>query len=64
MKAKSHWVWTTKAQQESRGRHIAGTMVYEHWREEIPEFMVERGLAMEAEDYDYGDGQVDLLELL
>lgn len=64
MKAKSHWVWTHRAQQESRGRHIAGTKVHEWWQQEVPEFMIERGLAVDAEDYEYGDGQVDLLELI
>lgn len=64
MKAKSHWVWTQQAQRESRGRRTAGSIVDDQWRTDVPDWMVERGLVMDAEDYDYGDGQVDLLELI
>lgn len=64
MKAKTHWVWTHKAERDSRGRNRAGTLVHDMWREEVPAFVIEQKLAVDASEFDYGDGQVDLLELL
>lgn len=61
MKAKSHWVWTIKAERDSRGRRQAGKRIDEP---DVPEWMVEQGLVVDAEDYDYGDGQVDLFEMI
>ncbi len=64
MKAKSQWVWTDKAERESRGRRIAGTRIDDMWQHDAPDWMGEQGLIVDMEDYDYGDGQVDLLELI
>lgn len=64
MKAKSHWVWTLKAERDSRGRRQAGTRIDDMWQPDVPEWMVEQGLVVDAEDYDYGDGQIDLFEMI
>lgn len=64
MKAKTHWVWTDKAERESRGRRQAGTRIDDMWQPEAPDFMSVDGLIVEEEEYDYDNGQVDLFELI
>lgn len=64
IKASSYWIWTAKADQQSRGQRRAGKRIDAIWQPYAPVWMVEQQLIIDAEFYPYKVGQVDLYDML
>lgn len=62
--ARSYWVWTLEAEQQSRRRRRAGTRIDTIWQQYAPVWMVEQQLIIDAEAFPYPEGQADIYEIL
>lgn len=61
--AKTHWVWTQKAEKENPQRSRAGEMIWPHYSKEAPEEWLQDGLIIDKSEY-LEEGQVELFDLL
>lgn len=61
--AKTHWVWTQKAEKENPQRSRAGEMIWPHYSKEAPTEWLQDGLIIDKSDY-LEEGQVELFDLL
>lgn len=61
--AKTHWVWTQKAEKENPQRSRAGEMIWPHYAKEAPLEWLQDGLIIDKSEY-AEEGQVELFDLL
>lgn len=61
--AKTHWVWTKKAEKGNPTRSKAGERVWEHYTKEAPRKWLDDGLIIDSSEY-VREGQTDLFDLL
>ncbi|WP_051289630.1 hypothetical protein [Paenibacillus massiliensis] len=63
VKAKTHWVWTAKAERENPQRSVEGREVWSHYLQNAPKRWLDDGLIQDASEYE-GKGQADLFDYL
>lgn len=61
--AKTHWVWTDKAQSLNPNHSKAGNPIWYHHMEVAPKEWLDEGLIVDNSDY-VKEGQTDLFEFL
>lgn len=63
MKAKTHWVWTEKAEKANPSRSRAGEVIWPHYAIDAPDEWVDNGLIIDSSKF-VKEGQIDLLDLM
>lgn len=61
--ARTHWVWTEKAEEADPKRHRAGERVWEHYAKEAPQKWLDDGLIVDSSEY-VREGQMEIFDII